>query len=57
MIENLCSEGIVCVANVTVLCCWNVASRLNKSGIGNKLADVTAFTATGDAGMNIAQEF
>ena len=55
MIENLGSEAIVSMANVTILSCWYMARRLNNTLIaGNKLADVTAFAATCQTWVNSA---
>ena len=54
VIKNIGCEGSVCVANVTILNRWDVARRLNKSCVGNKLASVTASTATGEPRVNIA---
>lgn len=55
MIENLSSEGIVGVANVTILRCWYMASGFNSIRIiGNKPTDMTTFAATGEAWVNSA---
>ena len=57
MIEYLGSKGIVGVAYVTILQRRYMACCLNGVWIRNKLADVTAFTATGESRVDIGQEF